>query len=62
MDMYCDDELFLLSFQTGIVGDGQIRSQGDSEANARLLTFQLKSGGKRMQTSHVLFWNYTWLV
>ena len=35
MDMYCDDELFLLSFQTGSVGDSQIRSQGDIEANSR---------------------------
>ena len=35
MDMYCDDELFLLSFQTDIVGARQIRSQGDIKANSR---------------------------
>ena len=46
---------FLVSFRTGIVCDSQIRSQGDSEANARLLTFQLKSGGNLIQPSHVLF-------
>lgn len=35
MDMYCGDELLLFSFQTGIVGYSQIRSQEDIEANSR---------------------------